>query len=354
MQVSKRDWKETLRFTKDVMKITMNEIREIKCKYCDSRNVVRFGTYKGTQQYFCKSCNRKFNLSDTLRKMKTPIRIIADALSMYYSGMSLNAISRHIEHEYEQSVTNAGIYNWLMRFSKDVVRLAEEYVPKVGDVWIADETALNIGKSHKVWFWDIIDAKTRFLLASHISVNRTTADALTLMKKAEARANKIPELVFTDKLQAYLDGIEIAWGADTKHIPSKGFEAPMNTNLIERFHGSLKDRVKVMRGLRNKDSARLLLDGWLVYYNFLRPHESLKGKTPAEVAGIKFPYRNWADILKSKKETTVIPEQAKYPPDKNYRVRTYSVQEKPKHKIRLKKTESIIAIAISKIRKNKK
>jgi putative transposase len=343
VKVSKRDWKETLRFTKDIMKVIMNEIKSIQCKYCGSKNIVRFGHYKGIQRYFCKACKRKFTLSDTLPKMKTPIREIADALSMYYGGMSLNAISRHLEQEYGHPITNAGIYNWLIRFSRDAVELAKDYTPSVGDVWIADETALNIGKSHRIWFWDIIDAKTRFLLASHISINRTTADALRLMKQAEKRAGKVPQLVFTDKLQAYTDGIELAWGAETKHIPSKGFVKPMNTNLIERFHGSLKDRLKVMRGMKTIETARLLLDGWLVYYNFLRPHESLKWQTPAEKAGIKFPFKDWADVVSSKREVAVIPEEAKYPPAKTYRVRAYPICRKPKRK----QIPSQIAIATS-------
>ncbi len=78
-----------------------------------------------------------------------------------------------------------------------------------------------------------------------------------------------------------------AWGADTKHIPSKRFETPMNTNIIEGFHGTLKDRTKVMRGLRKIKTVRILLDGWLVHYNFFRPHESLGDKTPAQKAVVR-------------------------------------------------------------------
>ena len=44
--------------------------------------------------------------------------------------------------------------------------------------------------------------------------------------------------------------------------------------------------------------ARLLLDGWLLHYNFFRPHEYLGGKTPAEKAGIKFTFDNWLDVVK--------------------------------------------------------
>jgi hypothetical protein len=41
----------------------------------------------------------------------------------------------------------------------------------------------------------------------------------------------------------------------------------------------------------------LLYYGRLVHYNFLRPHELLDNKIPAEVAGVKYPYRNWQDIV---------------------------------------------------------
>jgi hypothetical protein len=60
----------------------------------------------------------------------------------------------------------------------------------------------------------------------------------------------------------------------------------------------LKARTKVMRGLKTRKSAKLITDGWLVHYNFFRPHEALGDKTPAEKAGIKFPVRNWLDIIK--------------------------------------------------------
>ncbi|MBA7632275.1 hypothetical protein ES703_39818 [subsurface metagenome] len=180
---------------------------------------------------------------------------------------------------------------------------------------------LDIGG--KVWFWDIIDAKTRFLLASHMSKTRTIKDARKLMELAAKRAGKTPKAIITDRLLAYLDGIELTFGADTKHIQGKPFSVENNTNLIERFHGSLKSRTKVMRGLKDIKTAKLITDGWLLYYNYLRPHEALNDKTPAQVAGVRFPYRNWKDIVAERKaitpkqvsatSTLVIPELAKPP-----------------------------------------
>jgi len=165
---------------------------------------------------------------------------------------------------------------------------------------------LKLDTGQKVWFWDIIDSDTRYLLASHISLTRTTKDAQKLLELASKRAGRIPKVVITDRLAAYLDGVELAFGADTRHVATKPFTVEENTNLIERFHGSLKDRTKVMRGMKNIRTARLLTEGWLIHYNYLRPHETL-GKTPAEAAGIKFPYRHWQDVVVGRK--TITPKQ---------------------------------------------
>ena len=41
------------------------------------------------------------------------------------------------------------------------------------------------------------------------------------------------------------------------------------------------------------------LDGWLVHYNYFKPHESLKGRTPAEAAGITDADKNRMDVVRN-------------------------------------------------------
>jgi transposase-like protein len=228
--------------------------------------------------------------------MKTPAVQIASALSMFYEGMSLNAIRRHLEQTYKNYPSDSTVYAWIVKYTKIAVAAVKGYQPIVGDTWVADETVLKI-EGKNTWFWDIIDDRTRFLLASHLSISRTTHDARVLMIRAARRAEKAPKVVITDKLQAYLDGIELNFGAETKHIAAKGLTAQTNTNLIERFHGTLKARTKVMRGMKKRETAKLIMDGWLVHYNFFRPHEGLRNKTPAEKALTRFPFRNWLDVV---------------------------------------------------------
>ena len=120
------------------------------------------------------------------------------------------------------------------------------------------------------------------------------------MERAERRAEDIPKVIITDKLRSYLDAVERTWGADTKHITTGPFvkgKGEDSTRAIERFHGTLKDRTKVMRALADKKTAKVILEGWLAHYNFFRPHSGLGGKTPAEFAGAVSPYKNWRDVV---------------------------------------------------------
>ena len=64
-----------------------------------------------------------------------------------------------------------------------------------------------------------------------------------------------------------------------------GFEH--NNNPIERYNGKIKDRLKVMRGsFGSFDYANHFLNLRGIMNNFVNPHQSLKGKTPAEEAEI--------------------------------------------------------------------
>ncbi len=59
---------------------------------------------------------------------------------------------------------------------------------KVSDTWVVDETMVKV--TGNMWFWDIIDEGTRFLLASHLSRTRGMADVMTVMNRARKRAGK--------------------------------------------------------------------------------------------------------------------------------------------------------------------
>ena len=244
-------------------------------------------------------------------KMKTPSKQIASAMGMYYGGMSLDAIQQQFRQDYDNDMSESNYWNWVVRFTKEAVKQCKDFTPEVGDTWVADETYMKLG-GKTVYFWDIIDSKTNYLLASHVSFSRGGREAKQLMKLAEQRAGKTPKVVITDKLGSYLVGIEEAFGADTKHKqggPFKFKTSGESTAEIERFHRTLEQRTKVFQKYKDIASIKLLTGGWLINYNFFKQNEGCGNIPPAQAASKVVPFKDWNDV--------VIPEGAT---DKDYKV----------------------------------
>ena len=176
----------------------MNQQSNIHCKYCGSPSIVKFGTFNGVQRYWCKDCKRKFADNRALPKMKTDTKIISAALSCYFGGMPLDAIQRHLDQQFGIYYSEMGIYNWIRRFSKEAVDRVKDFKPIVGDTWLGDETMLKVG-GRKIWFFDVIDEKTRYLLASRLAQSRTIKEAALVMNEARRRAGKSPKRIITDR-----------------------------------------------------------------------------------------------------------------------------------------------------------
>ncbi|MBI4286291.1 MAG: IS6 family transposase [Chloroflexi bacterium] len=302
IRLVQRDGKLLLEITKDVVHLAEHHFTEpepIKCKWCGSTDIQKYGIDEGVQQYLCTKCGRKFNNKDAPYGKRSTIEDIGTSISSYYDGLSFPEVARHLA-ESGNPVNESTVYRWIMSYAQKAVKMMESYTPKVSDTWVADETVIKFNDVNH-WLWDIIDHDTRFLLASYLTPKRGTKEAQALMELAAQRAGKAPKRVITDKLAAYLDGIELAFGADTKHIQSSPFADKDDTNIIERFQGTIKDRTKVVRGYKTLPTARQIIDGFLVHYNFFKPHIGLKGKTPTEVAGIKLPYKSWTDFVRADK-----------------------------------------------------
>jgi hypothetical protein len=66
----------------------------------------------------------------------------------------------------------------------------------------------------------------------------------------------------------------------------------------EGMNGEIRDREKVMRGLEKVDTP--ILAGYQIYHNYIRPHEALNDKTPADLAGIHVRGKDkWITIIQN-------------------------------------------------------
>lgn len=315
-----------------------------KCKFCLSTNVVKNGKRNNTQYYLCRQCGRGFVYNKGLPHMRYPIDIVADGVYNYYAGVSLNKITEGISQRMGQKPADSAIYGWVKRLTKIALAEAKKHTPQVGDKWLADECVLKLKDGKKYWLINVIDYHTRFLLASRLFSNRGIKEICLTFKTAKDKAKRSPKFMLTDGLKSYIDGCERVFGADTKHIVTTPFKRKeMSTNIIERWHGTLKDRLKPMRGMDKSETHQLILEGFVFNYNYLRPHESLKGKAPTEVAKIcDFPYRSWLDVINGqipKRDDTLTLAEVDHPA-KTYRERAKRKRQSKGKKV--KQTRSTV------------
>ena len=282
--------------------IKINEELEVSCcKHCYSTDFYKYGKKNGKQIYKCKSCNRKFVNNVDFENMKYNPKVIALTLDLYFRGLSLRKISSHLKEFYNLDVTHMSIYNWIEKYIGIMNEYANGIAPDIGTVWHTDEMMVNIGGSWE-YLWNVIDENTRFQLASVVSTERKVRDARMVFQKAKKNCgNRKPKYIVTDGLPAYRRAIKkefITNDDSTEHIWNVGLQHHPNNNHVERLHGTIRNREKTMRGVKKTDSK--IIDGHRLYYNFIKPHESLDGKTPSEKAGITIEGDNkWLTLIRN-------------------------------------------------------
>ena len=275
------------------------------CRHCGSEATDRFGyTSAGKQRYRCRVCNRTFTHGNAPPGGRVAASIVATAVNMFYESASLAKIQRQIRHDTDITVDRSTIYRWIVKYTRKASHMLGGVVPRIGSVIVADETVIKL-KSYggeNVWLWDAIDRKSRFLIATYISPTRNTPEAEDFLKRVRRKlGGKTPDILLTDGLRAYLGGSHDAFGKATSHRRGDPFDkGPENTRDIERFHGTLKDRVKVLRSLADRQSAKLIIDGWTLHYNFFRAHSGIGGKTPAQMAGYKGQITSWRAVVEAR------------------------------------------------------
>lgn len=274
------------------------------CKFCSSQKLVKYGKRGTVQYYLCRSCGHTFAGNNTIPRMRFAPEHIAASLHMFYDGFSIDTIRKRLRVNYDVYPSDSTVYKWIVRFTDIASKLVENLSAQVGDLWIVGETVLKLNEGKDIWLWDIMDDETRFLLASSMPVNRTIHNSKKIMSKAVKAAGHTPKKINLDKGRAFLDGVEIIFGDDAGSLEPEGVSLKHNLSSIKRFHMALEPRTKIFRRMKNVQISKLVMDGWLLHYNFFSSHEELKNRTPGEVARATFPYRSWLDLItKAKKES---------------------------------------------------
>lgn len=283
---------------------TIKPVDTLNCRYCNSERIIKFAVrrnkYGDVQRYKCNDCGKRFSFNIGFEKMHASPQIITTAMQLYFSGESLRNVQKFVKLQGLQ-ISHVSVYNWIKKYVVLMHGYLEKVTPNVSDTWRTDELYVKISGNMK-YLYALMDDETRFWIAQQVADTKYMQDVRPLFKEGKEVAGKKPMTLISDGAQnfhnAYMKEYFTHATPRTKHIQHIHLAGDMNNNKMERFNGEVRDREKVMRGLKKMDT--LILAGYQLYHNYFREHQGLVGKTPAEVAGIKIEGQNkWVTVIQN-------------------------------------------------------
>ena len=259
--------------------------------------------YKHYNRYKCgsKKCNHVIvqyhntNIDPTssesitgslsMKGMRFSLNTILTALTLYFlNNSSTRAIAQFLWVTQGIKVSHVTIASWTNKFAPFFKNKADKFKETLdlnSDDWHADETVVFIN-GERYYLWLAIDSETRFILAFHLTKSRSEESAFTLINQAKEFGT--PLNFITDRLPSYNQAAKLL--SNTKHVAVKPMSNDITNNLIESFNKTFKAWYKAKKGFNSFEKANNLISLFIFHYNFIRPHGSLNGCTPAEVAGL--------------------------------------------------------------------
>jgi len=276
------------------------------CLSCGSEELVKDGLRKnksGDIQIFeCKSCGGKFSKNLGFERMRASPESITLAMQVYFGGASLRNTQKALALQ-GVKVSHVAILKWIRKYVALMDSYLKDFTPRVGETWRADEMYIKF-KGKMQYLFSLMDDETRFWIAQEVADSKERHNPRGLFIQGRNVANKVPATLITDGLPSYHYAFrkDYAWRTTPNktpvHVKEITLEGAIHNNKMERLNGEVRDRERVMRGLKNTDTA--IIKGMQIYHNFIRPHEGLDGATPADKAGILIEGENkWNTLIQN-------------------------------------------------------
>jgi transposase-like protein len=293
--------------------VVIQPIEITACIFCHSKSLKRFGVrhnkYGDIQRFLCADCQRTFSVNLGFERMKHSPQGITTAMQLYFSGESLRNTARSLRLLGVQ-VSHKTVYCWIKKYTALMEKYLDKITPQVSDTWRADELFLKV-KGNMKYLYALMDDQTRFWIAQEVADTKYSADIRPLFKEGKKIARKQPKTLITDGAPNFHEAfVDEYWtsrvGTCPEHIRDIRFDGTVHNNKMERMNGEIRDREKVFRGLRKADTP--ILTGYQIFHNYLRPHEGLEGRTPADMAGINVEGdNNWMTIIQNARRNQMKP-----------------------------------------------
>lgn len=270
--------------------IVIQALDTLSCQFCHSEHfvndAVRHNKYGDVQRYLCRDCGKRFSVNIGFERMRASPKAITSALQLYFTGESIRNVQKFRGLQ-GVNVSHVAVSKWVGKHVTLMENYLEQVKPTVSNALRTDEPYLKVTGSNKYLF-ALMDDETRFWIAQQVTDKKNTSDIQPLFQKGRAIAGKKPTVLISDGARnlhdAYNKEFWTRRNPRTKHIQHIRLQGDKHNNKMERMNGEIRDREKTMRGLKKSNTP--ILSGYQIFHNYIRQHEGLEGKTPAEISGI--------------------------------------------------------------------
>lgn len=261
-----------------------------KCPKCNCTKTIKKGLrktqHRGLQQrHICKKCQYSFTVDGGFWKMKYGEERICQAIDTYFEGLSLRKIRRNFGLYAGIKPNHQSVLNWIHKYVYLMRNHVATLQPQLSGHYMTDEVIIKCkGKNHN--FGVVMDKHTRYVVASRYTESELIGAKDSIKLWSEAKRIQKPYKLSSDSLPTYHKAFRRVFF--TRYNKDKVewnrinvSESGRHNYIMERLWNTLRERIKIMRGFKASWSAKLLIDGFFLWYNFQRPHTTL-GQTPAQ------------------------------------------------------------------------
>lgn len=237
---------------------------------------------------------------DRIFNIRRSLNDLCLALTFHVSlGISARKTAYILEHVFQKPASYQTILNYARYAATFCHRFNINFKEQTDTQQVGDETYIKIkGKNGYVFFF--VSPTNRAITAYHIDDSRDTLPATIAMNEALRTApDDVPLEFITDGNPSYQAGLHYlnksrkqnAQISNVKVIGLQNLDSVSEEyrpfkQIIERLNRTYKFHVKAANGFNSKNGAVVLTTLFITYYNFIRPHMSLRYKPPNTMPGV--------------------------------------------------------------------
>lgn len=163
-------------------------------------------------------------------------------------------------------------------------RKVQRLITRANQCWALDFVSDALANGRKIRLLTVVDVHTRESLRIAVDYSLNGESVLGMLEELIRERGK-PEVILSDNGTEFTSNRVTRWQKE-RRISWEYIEPgkPYQNGSIESFNGKLRDECLNEHWFMSLEEAKEIIEKWRKHYNGQRPHSSLGGLTPNELA----------------------------------------------------------------------